>query len=282
MRPARLLSQLAHVELLTPKVDESVQFLVDVLGLEESDRDERSVYLRGWGEWLHHSVQVSEAERPGLGHVAWRAAGEVELEAAVERLEAGGCGEGWHAGERGRGPAYRYRGPGGHLHEVFWEVERYQAPPELRSPFPNRPQRYVPRGAAVRQLDHVTLMSVDVMADVAWHRDTLGHRFMEWTELDDDSDLVVFATLTTNEKGHDLGLIADRSSLPGRLHHLAFWVDSREDVLHAADVLLNAGTAIEFGPGRHGMGEQEYLYFREPGGLRLEVNSGGYRDYQPD
>ena len=24
------------------------------------------------------------------------------------------------------------------------------------------------------------------------------------------------------------------------------------------------------------------MYFREPGGLRLELNSGGYRNYEPD
>jgi catechol 2,3-dioxygenase len=30
------------------------------------------------------------------------------------------------------------------------------------------------------------------------------------------------------------------------------------------------------------MGEQTYLYFREPGGVRLEFDSGGYRNYQPD
>jgi len=47
-------------------------------------------------------------------------------------------------------------------------------------------------------------------------------------------------------------------------------------------VLMEAGAHIEFGPGRHGMGEQTYLYFREPGGIRLEINSGGYRNYQPD
>ncbi|MBV9678907.1 MAG: hypothetical protein JO185_21400, partial [Acidobacteriaceae bacterium] len=34
--------------------------------------------------------------------------------------------------------------------------------------------------------------------------------------------------------------------------------------------------------GRHGIGEQSYLYFREPGGLRIEVNTGGYRNYIPD
>jgi catechol 2,3-dioxygenase len=63
---------------------------------------------------------------------------------------------------------------------------------------------------------------------------------------------------------------------------VAFWVDTPDELSRAADVLLNAGATIEFGPGRHGMGEQEYLYFREPGGARLELNTGGYRNYQPD
>lgn len=39
---------------------------------------------------------------------------------------------------------------------------------------------------------------------------------------------------------------------------------------------------MEWGPGVHGIGEQRYLYFREPSGLRVEVNSGGYRNYVPD
>ena len=30
------------------------------------------------------------------------------------------------------------------------------------------------------------------------------------------------------------------------------------------------------------MGEQDYLYVREPGGVRIEVNTGGYRLYMPD
>ena len=47
-------------------------------------------------------------------------------------------------------------------------------------------------------------------------------------------------------------------------------------------MLLNADVAIEFGPGKHGMGEQDYLYIREPGGMRIEINAGGYRNYEPD
>lgn len=278
----RFISQLAHVELLTPTLEESARFFTDVMGLDEEARDAESVYLRCWGDFSTYSVQLTEAPQPGLGHIGWRTEGPEALDRAVARLEQAGLGDGWSEGQHGHGPAYRYRGPGGHIQELFWEVERYAAPDDRRSAFPARPQKHAPRGASPRQLDHITVNTADPVADSEWYRDTLGYRFMEYTALDENPDLIVFSMVTTNEKSHDLGLIVDFSGVPGRLNHLAFWVDAVEDVLRAADVLMEAGTHIEFGPGRHGMGEQTYLYFREPGGLRLEINSGGYRNYQPD
>ena len=188
--PERLLSQLAHVEIVTPAPEESLRFCTEVLGLEHSGTFGGSAYLRGWGEFFHHSLQLTEGDQPGLGHIAWRAEGTEQLETAVARIEASGAGEGWFEGSTGHGPAYRYRSPGGHLHEIFWEVERFKASPELVSPFPNRPQRYVPRGAALRCLDHVTVATADPETDANWLRDTLGHRYMEYTVIPDRPDFV--------------------------------------------------------------------------------------------
>lgn len=278
----KLISQLAHVEVLTPRPDESLRFCTDVLGLEESGREGQSVFLRGWGERPHHSLQLTEAEQPGLGHVAWRTMGPEELQLAVERVESAGAGEGWSDGSPGQGPTYRYRGPGGHVHELFWELERYRPPAGMESPFPNRPQRFVPRGIAARQIDHVTIASANPGGDAEWYRDTLGHRFMEYTVIPERPDWTVFAMTTVCERAHDMGLVWDPSPMPGRINHLAYWVDSREELLRAGDILLNQDVALEFGPGRHGMGEQDFLYFREPGGMRFELNTGGYRNYEPD
>ena len=278
----RLISQLAHVELLTPTLEESSRFFTEVMGLDETERDESSVYLRCWGDFSTYTVQLTEGPAPALGHIGWRTEGPEALERAVARLEQAGVGEGWSEGQRGHGPAYRYRGPGGHVQELFWEVDRYAAPSDKRSAFPARPQRHSPRGAAPRQLDHITINTRRPYEDSEWYRDTLGYRFMEYTAIDENPDLIVFSMVTTNEKSHDLGLVIDFTEVPGRLNHLAFWVDTVEDVLRAADVLMEAAAHIEFGPGRHGMGEQTYLYFREHGGIRLEINSGGYRNYQPD
>lgn len=277
-----LLSQLAHVELTTPVFEESLRFWTEVVGLEETVRVGDSAYLRAWGDRFHHTLQLTAGEQAGLGHIGWRAAGPEALEEAVARLEAAGAGEGWHENSVGHGRAYRYRGPGGHLHEIFWDVERYVPPAGMESPFPNRPQRYVPRGAAVRCVDHVTVVTSNPERDAKWYRDTLGHRYMEYTTIPDRRDFPVFCMSSVCERSHDLGLVWDPTGDNGRINHFAYFVETRDELLRVADVLLNQDIAIEFGPGRHGMGEQDYLYVREPSGMRLEINAGGYRNYEPD
>jgi catechol 2,3-dioxygenase len=272
----RLLSQLAHVEVLSPVVDESVAWYTQVLGMEETARDGRSVYLRAWGEDFHSSLIVTDGPHPGLGHIGWRTAGPADVDTIAARLD----GE-WLEGSVGHGRAYRYRGPGGQTHEVFWDVERYTAPPDLATDFPGRPQRYTGRGVAVRYLDHVTVCTPDVLAEGRWQADNLGMTFTDYIVLKgfrDGQDFVVFGT-TTNHSTHELGFVP---GAPGRVNHVAFWLDQRADVERAANVLLGAGNRIEFGPGVHGIDEITYLYVREPSGLRIELNSGGRRLLQPD
>ena len=121
----------------------------------------------------------------------------------------------------------------------------------------------------------------DVDAFAAWYSDVLGFRIMAKTILD-EAPISVFSVLTTNEKSHDLGVVLDGSSRAGRVNHYAFWVDTREELLIAADVLMENGYPIEYGPSIHGIGEQNFLYYREPSSLRIELNTGGYRNYVPD
>jgi catechol 2,3-dioxygenase len=212
----RLIAHLAHVEVLTPKPEEALPFYTDVLGLVESGRSGQSVYLRAWAEWSHHSLQLTEAPRPGLGHVGWRTWSAVDLATAVAKVDAAGAGEGWFEDSVGHGRAYRYRAPGGQVHELFWEDERYVPPAGMESPFPDRPQRFVPRGIAPRQIDHVTVMSDDVMRDAEWYHDTLAYTFTEYTVLP-HADIPVFAMVTNNSQvpGRGVGSSSFTSSVKG-------------------------------------------------------------------
>ncbi|BDZ44446.1 VOC family protein [Naasia aerilata] len=276
----KLLSHLSYVAITSPDVESSVEFYVKQVGLTEVDRVDGAVYLRCWGDYYAYSVVVVPGDEPSLETMAWRVSSPEALQEAAKRVEAAGVTGGWVDGYK-IGRAYRFTGPWGHSMTLHWDVERHQAPGSVASIYPDRPEKRSKVAGAPRQLDHVTVATSDVDAFAAWYNDVLGFRIMARTVLD-EAPISVFSVLTTNEKSHDLGVVLDGSTRAGRVNHYAFWVDTREELLIAADVLLENGTAIEYGPSIHGIGEQNFLYYREPSTLRIELNTGGYRNYVPD
>jgi catechol 2,3-dioxygenase len=275
-----LLSHLSYVAITSPDVAASVEFYEDHVGLTVVDRIDDAVYLRCWGDYYKYSVVVVPGEEPSLATMAWRTSSAEALAEAAKRIEAAGVQGEWFDGPA-IGRAYRFTGPWGHSMTLHWDVERHQASGHTASIYPDRPEKRSKVAGAPRQLDHVTIAASDVDAFAAWYNEVLGFRIMARTILD-EAPISVFSVLTTNEKSHDLGVVLDGSTRGGRVNHYAFWVDTREELLIAADVLMENGYPIEYGPSIHGIGEQTFLYYREPSSLRIELNTGGYRNYVPD
>jgi len=274
------LAHIGHVELLTPKPEESLAFFRDVLGMEEEAHEGQSVFLRGWGDYQRYSLKLTESDRAGLEHTALRAWSPEALERRVAEVEAAGLGLGWIDGDLGHGPAYRCADPDGHVLELYYDTERYSPPEGLRPALKNQPQRYLPRGAAVKRLDHVNLLAADVAAARQFAQQQLGYRLYEQVILDDGTEAGAWLSLTI--AAHELIYVRDAYGVRGRLHHLAFWVDTREEVLRAADVFVDAYVPIEAAPSKHAVAQGFFLYGFEPGGNRIEVTTGGYFVYDPD
>ena len=127
VEPCHDIAHLAHVELLTPRLDESLRFFLDVMGMQETARVGDSVYLRGWDDYEHHSLKLSASKKPGIGHFAFRATSPAALKRRADALEATGLGVGWTDGDVGHGPAYLARDPDGHQIEIYYETESVQA-----------------------------------------------------------------------------------------------------------------------------------------------------------
>jgi catechol 2,3-dioxygenase len=72
-------------------------------------------------------------------------------------------------------------------------------------------------------------------------------------------------------KSYDLVYTEDWTQSNGRLHHIAFATDTREDILRAADIFLDNGVFIETGPHKHAIQQTFFLYVYEPGGNRIEL-----------
>jgi catechol 2,3-dioxygenase len=277
------MSDIAHlgpVELLTPDAERSLFFFTEVLGMEIEGREGASVFLRGWGDYQRYSLMLTEAPQAGMAWLGLRAESQEALERRVAMVEASGLGEGWIEGGRGRGPSYRFRDPDGHGFQLYYEVERYQAPEHLRPSLKNQPQKNPGRGAAVKRLDHVNVLAADVRANREFAVDTLGYRLYERVELDNGSE--AGAWMSVSIAAHELIYTQDAYRAHGRLHHVAFWVDTREECLRAADLFLDNEIEIEASPSKHAVAQGFFLYGIEPGGNRIEVTTGGYFVYDPE
>jgi catechol 2,3-dioxygenase len=209
-------------------------------------------------------------------------------------------GEGWGEGDHGHGPAYRFRDPDGHRFELLYEQDRYVAPEPLRPRLRNVPQRHVDRGAAVKRLDHINVLAADVAANRRFATEELGYRLYEQIVLDNGEETGAWMSLTI--AAHELIYTADHAAsrataghsgdgrggtpsgpLPrGRLHHLAWFVDTREELLRAADLFLDADVPIEAAPSKHAIAQGMFLYVYEPGGNRVEVTTGTHFIYDPE
>jgi len=269
------LAHLAHVELLSPKPDDSLRFFADVMGMTESGRRGDSVYLRGWDDYEHHTLKLTASNVAGMGHVAFRATSPEALERRVAIIETAGFGTGWTDGDLGHGPAYAFTTTDGHAMEIYYDTEWYAPPPALKPALKNQAQRFPARGINVRRLDHLNLLAADVRTLRLFFENVLGMRTTEMIVLDNGDE--AGAWVTTTNKSYDLAFTADHYRARGRFHHLTYAVDSREEVLRAADIFLENGVYIETGPHKHAIQQTFFLYVYEPGGNRVEIASAGAR-----
>jgi len=268
-------AHLAHVELLTDKPQESLDFFVNLLGLTESGREGDSVYLRAFDDYEFHTLKLTASNTTGIGHVGYRASSAPALARRVAAIEALGAGIGWSEGDLGHGPAYRFRDPDDHIFEIYFDTVKYAAPPAERPALKNQAQRNHGRGAAVRRLDHLNLLANDVAAIRDFLPAALGSRVTEQIVL--DSGELAGCWFTVNNKSYDVAYTRDFTGARGRFHHVTYAVDQREHILEAADLFLENGVFIETGPHKHAVQQTFFLYVYEPAGNRVEIANAGAR-----
>ncbi|MGC1184118.1 MAG: VOC family protein [Candidatus Dormiibacterota bacterium] len=271
----RDLAHVGAVELLTEVPDATTDFFVRLLGMSEVARLGDSVYLHAWDDYERFTVKVTASSASGIGRTWLRASGPEELARCVAAIEAVGLGIGWTDGEQGIGSTYLFQDPDGHGYGIYWDTEWYSAPAGAQPVLKNQAAPFPGRGANVRRLDHVNYLAADVQATSRFVAEVLGVAMSEQILLDDGTPAAVWYHF--GEKTYDLVYTGDWTGSRGRLHHVAFAADQREDILRAADVMLEAGIHIETGPHKHTIQQTFFLYVWEPGGNRIEVCNAGAR-----
>lgn len=279
------IAHIAHVELLTPKLEDSVGFFSEIMGMSISDEKGDSVYLRAYDDYEHHTLKLTAHTHADLGHYAWRLRSPEILERKAKAIEATGQGVGWTDGDLGHGRSYQFRMPSGQLTEIYFETKKYQSGEDDASALKNTASKFPGRGMNVRRLDHMNLLAPDVGAFQDYQLNTLGGRLTE--TIISDEERVLGAWFSVNSKSYDLAVTEDHlPGATGRFHHVTYAVNSREEVLIAADIALENGIHIETGPHKHAIQQTFFLYLYEPGGHRVEIANSTARlvlapDYEP-
>lgn len=143
--------------------------------------------------------------------------------------------------------------------------------PNDSSALKNTASKFPARGINVRRIDHLNLFSNDVRAFRDFQLENLGGILTE-TIVDNLEDLNPKAVwFLVNSKSYDLAVTEDHLGLSDRFHHVTYAVNSREEVLIAADICLENGIFIETGPHKHTIQQTFFLYVYEPGGNRIEI-----------
>ena len=277
-------AELAHIEIYTPDPEGTVWFFKELLGMLESAREGQSVYLRGYEDWYHHSLKITEKAEPGFGHLALRARSRNALERRVKDLEKSGYGKGWIDGDTGHGPAYQFVTPDNHLFEILWEVDYYQAKEHEKTHLKNRPQKRPTKGVPVRRLDHVNLMSSDVIANRKLFMNELGFKLSEYVVKNDGSEIGAWLSCSSsvNEVVFSIDEGTSEKGL-ARLHHFAYEYGATQNLYDVAELFSEHGLKIEAGPLKHGITQATSLYVWEPGGNRVELyGQPSYLIYNPE
>ena len=274
------IAHLAHIEIYSPKLEESVNFFKQILGMDEAHREGKSVYMRAYEDHYHHTLIITENDEAGLGHIGLRTTSPQALERRAAEIEKTGYGIGWVDGNVGHGRAYQFATPDGHNIKIFWDVEYYEAPEDQKTPLLNRPQRRPNRGVPVRRLDHVNLLASNPDKNIAFLEEALGFKLRECILADDDS--AIAAWMSVSNLVHDIALMADGLGESGRLHHICYWYGYPQHLSDVSDLLIESGYTIEAGPGKHGVTQAAFLYVVEPGGNRVELfGDPGYQIFDP-
>lgn len=258
------------IELAVVDLQASRAFYHDVLGLLITYEDSEEIHLRAFEEYLHHSLVLRKRPVAAMQVLSYRVRTPKDLEIAeqfygslgvpVKRLPAGTT--------LGFGELVHVEDPLGFPIQFFCEaehVERYT-------------QRYDVHGAAaLLRLDHFNILTPDVAAAERYYAD-LGFRLTEQIQ---DTGITYAAWMTRKQNVHDLAITGGDGP---RLHHFAFQVAERHEVLHICDVLgaLGQQEIIERGPGRHGVSNACYVYLRDPDGHRIEIFTQHYYTGDPD
>ncbi|MES1977590.1 MAG: VOC family protein [Pseudomonadota bacterium] len=245
------IAALRSVSLNMPDLAKAETFYTEVWNLKVIARADDAIYLRGTGA-DHHLLSLHQGgDKPQIRHVTFRAHSEAALDAIAQSAVAAGGSIAQPLGvltDPAGGKGLTVRDQDGRLIQVVYGDKRHSDAGEQK----DHPMR----------LAHVVLNAHDIPKSQKFFEEALGFRLLDRTR--------IMAFMNCNADHHSLALgDADNDAL----NHIAFVMPEIESVMRGGGRMKDAGHSIEWGPGRHGPGNNAFNYFIDPFGVVIEYTA---------
>lgn len=263
--------RLGGVQVRCLDLQQSLDYYTQVIGFQKVGQDrEGRVYLKGWDEFDHHSLVLTESDQAGLDHMSFKVQTPDDLSYFRQKLEGAGVKTSWLDGgsEWAMGEALAFETPAGHQMKLYAEMEQTGIATGTLNPDP-WPEGL--QGIGAPRLDHLLIAAEDPQKTTDFFMHLLGF-WMAERLITREGNLIASWLFRTNTV-HDVAVIAGPDT---KLHHFAFLLDDWNEIRKAADVMAKHDVAIDIGPTRHGISRGLTIYFFDPSGNRNEVFAGSY------
>lgn len=240
-----------NVGLFSPSLDRHTSFYGEVWGLELILKLKNICYFRGKSS-EHHILSLHRGERLGLHHLTFALEDQKNVDiAAAEIHRSGGklLSEPAQLSEPGKGYGFRFLDPENRCIELSSGVAAHKETPfDLLKPL---------------RLCHVVLNSKHFEECVNFYTNILGFRISDWSE-----NQMVF--LRCNSKHH---VVSFNRCAHSSVNHVAYMMENVDSVMRGLGNLRRQAIRTDWGPGRHGPGNNVFYYYEDPLGYVSEYTS---------
>jgi catechol-2,3-dioxygenase len=235
------ITRLGHVGLVVTDIEAYRTFLTDGIGMLEVEAARFALDTR------HHQIRLTQGASPGCDGIGFDVSDLASLDDFRARVTDAGFAIVREtpvddAVEHG----FSFQVPDGPVVELCVGVrygERRDSPTKIR------------------KLGHVTIGTPEAAAVERIFVDVLGFRIS-------DRFPGVLAWARCNRDHHSVGFAP--ALVPG-LHHIAFEIESFAHIEQVADTFARRGHRLVWGPGRHGPGNNLFVYLEDPDGSLIEI-----------
>ena len=246
-------TEIRYVAYGVQDLEKECSFYRDQWGLREVAAAHSMVYFAAEGSSEPYVVRLRQADEQRIDVIALAADSRADVDELHVRVGDAGAKivfppralEG-----PGGGYGFRFFNPDGLPFEISAEVERGSA-------------RELKRWEGIPQkISHIVMHSPNHKAAVGFFTDVLGFKVSDWL-----GDFMAF--LRCNEWHHRIAFLPG----PPCLNHVAYDMQTVDDMMRGIARLKEHHTDIRWGPGRHTAGNNTFSYFVTPNGFAVEYTS---------